>query len=70
MKILDRLEPWFEKRYGRLLTPEELRASMDMSGIGQAFVDYWRKPAHRQFPKGHIRQYDPTGVRTYVKENA
>lgn len=61
--------PWFEKRYGRLLTREEAAATLDLSGIGAAFVDYWRKPSHRSFPKGHIREYDPTGEYTYRDQN-
>ena len=60
---------WFEKRYGRLLTREQAYATLDLSGIGTAFVDYWRNPAHRSFPKGHIREYDPTGAYTYRDQN-
>lgn len=64
-----RMESWFEKRYGRLLTREEMRAAYDMSGLGRAFVDYWRNPSPRQFPKGHVRKYDPTGQYTYADQN-
>lgn len=66
---MNRIEPWLEKRYGRLLTPEELAASMDMSGFGKALVDYYCNPSPRQFPVGHIREYDPTGEYTYRDQN-
>lgn len=63
------LEKHLEPRYGRLLTPEEMHVAYDMSGFGQALMDYWRKPAHRPFPKGHVRDYDPTGEYTYADQN-
>lgn len=61
------LESWFEKKYGRLLTKEELRRSMSFS---LSEID-WYAAFHppRPFPKGHIREYDPDGIYTYKDQN-
>jgi hypothetical protein len=36
--------------------------------VGLCFIPAMMYAGPRQFPKGHIREYDPTGRRTYADQ--
>ena len=59
------LEKWLEKKFGKAYTPEQMRGFFSMAGTD------WRAALNppRRFPKGHIREYDPTGLYTYKDQN-